>query len=693
MSPHELVIEGCAPEPLAHYLKAVAIHRIVAEQVDPGATSFWRGDQFVLRSKLDLDGLRTFFLKRWVPTPVVSPWNGGSGFHPGDNTAGIATIEASSDVRFAPWQTTIAVSRATLANMGLAGKPDKGDKALLIEHLRAELPDRALAWLDAALHVTHDGLKFPPLLGTGGNDGRLDFSNNFMQQVCALLGPDAKQQDVAAALDGALTGAATRRLGTPAVGQFFPAASGGVNAGPGFEGGGRVNPWDYVWMVEGALLFAAASTRKLDAAEPSVMVFPFAVRASGAGYASGADADEGESRDEMWMPLWGRPSTLRDLRALIGEGRCTVRGTGGKTRPAHSAVDFARALGQLGVDHGVVAFTRYGFHVRNGLAYQAVPLGRWRRRANEAVDLLAPLDDWMRTFRRVTDDAQAPASLKRLRRRCEEAVLALCQTGDVEGLLVTLGAIDGALATRRAWCIEKRLGPVPWLDADWALQLSPSVERRLAAALASREVEVGGQVVRLRDRVSPIQGKYANWAKPEEDRTCWTGGNLEANLGRLLLREQAEGAVPRPARCGVFGADIAKFLDGAVDDRRIDALARGLALVRALPPLSFARGQAPNALYSVLALAVRAGGIDPDDRSVKRVPGLVRRALAGDASGASAAALVRLRGDGRPAAISSAFAVAPSLARRCGAALAFPIDRGALAVLADHILVTQEPQS
>jgi hypothetical protein len=61
--------------------------------------------------------------------------------------------------------------------------------------------------------------------------------------------------------------------------------------------------------------------------------------------------------------------------------------------------------------------------------------------------------------------------------------------------------------------------------------------------------------------------------------------------------------------------------------------------------------------------------------------------------GASAAALVRLRGDGRPAAVSSAFAVAPSLARRCGAALAFPIDRGALAALADHILVTQESPS
>ena len=38
-----------------------------------------------------------------------------------------------------------------------------------------------------------DGPKYPPLLGTGGIDGRLDFSNNFMQSVVLALNLDQRR--------------------------------------------------------------------------------------------------------------------------------------------------------------------------------------------------------------------------------------------------------------------------------------------------------------------------------------------------------------------------------------------------------------------------------------------------------------------------------------------------------------------
>ena len=42
-------------------------------------------------------------------------------------------------------------------------------------------------WLDAAIAISSDGSRaFAPILGTGGNDGRLDFTQNFMQRLVDL---------------------------------------------------------------------------------------------------------------------------------------------------------------------------------------------------------------------------------------------------------------------------------------------------------------------------------------------------------------------------------------------------------------------------------------------------------------------------------------------------------------------------
>jgi len=76
-----ILLNGCAPTPLAHYLKALGILRLVAEQKDPDATGCWRNEGFVLNSVLDEEALLQFFLEEYRPTPIIAPWNGGSGFY------------------------------------------------------------------------------------------------------------------------------------------------------------------------------------------------------------------------------------------------------------------------------------------------------------------------------------------------------------------------------------------------------------------------------------------------------------------------------------------------------------------------------------------------------------------------------------------------------------------------------------
>ncbi len=78
-----IVLQGCTPEPLSSYLKSIAILRLFSEQEDPNCKGYWFGSSFVLELNSFGDGLEDllvqFFLKRYKPTPLVAPWNGGSG--------------------------------------------------------------------------------------------------------------------------------------------------------------------------------------------------------------------------------------------------------------------------------------------------------------------------------------------------------------------------------------------------------------------------------------------------------------------------------------------------------------------------------------------------------------------------------------------------------------------------------------
>ena len=84
------------------------------------------------------------------------------------------------------------------------GKRRGAVKAQLVATLRARLPESTLSWLDAALVLSAGGvLRFPQLLGTGGNDGRLEFTNNLMQRLVSEGRPPGLFD---AALRGALPG-------------------------------------------------------------------------------------------------------------------------------------------------------------------------------------------------------------------------------------------------------------------------------------------------------------------------------------------------------------------------------------------------------------------------------------------------------------------------------------------------------
>ena len=686
-APYKLTLSGCTPVPLAHYLKALGILRLVAEQADPAAAGCWQRDTFILHSTLDRDALLDFFLHRYQPTPILAPWNGGSGFYKKDNADAIEAIAAGTTARLQSYRATIAAARRAVTMANLKEKPTPELKEALLLSCRNELPESALLWLDAAFVLTGDGAKYPPLLGTGGNDGRLEFTNNFMQRITEVLLPTdgAPTPESAAWLKHSLfaESVSSPRSKAP-IGQFFPGAAGGVNGTSGFDADSAVNPWDYILMLEGALLFAAASVKRLEAGEAGVLAYPFCVKQAGLGYASASGADEDGARAEMWLPLWERCTALTELSAVLGEGRAQVG-----NRAARNGVDFTRAVVTLGVDRGLSAFQRFGFQARNGLAYFATPLERVAVRRNARADLLSEVDAWITRLRGKAGPTakQPPASVSRALNQLEARILELCKQNSaarLQAVLIALGRAEQAVARSLRWTKETAfLRPLQGLSSRWLLEADTgSCEFRLAASLASLTGNFGDDWLALRCHLEPVEtprrGQFA-WADNATNDVQWSEAPLPDVLNdifvrRLIRAEKAgTGGLPETARCYASVADIAAFIDGETDDKLLADLLWGLSLIdwsADIDALPAPAPCAPPALYALLKLCYLPK--HPSVEPIPLLPAIHHRAAAGDGAAASQLAARRLRASGFPPALRE-IALRGEVVQRTAAALLFPL--------------------
>jgi CRISPR-associated protein Csx17 len=734
---HTLTFKGCAPVPIAHYLKALGILRLVSEQCDADAVGRWDGDTFELISALDCEALVKFFLEAYKPTPIIAPWNGGSGFYlreekskEKDPTTGkqiktgkrnqetaatriVGGMRSTNALRFARYVKCINAARDILDELRLESAPKEEDKAGLLTALRNGLPDHFVEVLDAAFVLLKDGAKPPPLLGTGLNDGALDFSSNFMQRVTDLfeIETGAPSKDSEKWLRAALFNLPIQGLTSKAIGQFHPGASGGANSSTGFNADPTLNPWDFVLMLEGAMLFAGATVKRLQSADAGQIVYPFCVTQAGIGYGSAAFADEDHKRPyEMWLPLWEQPTGLSELKALLSEGRAQVGG-----RAARNGVDFARAVATLGVDRGISAFQRYGFQVRNGLAYFATPLERVVVRHNLlASQLLAPIDSWLDQFRRKARAERAPSSVQRAARALEAAIIAFCKTADaarVQELLISLGECEIAMARSWKWTRETYLSPVPLLAPRWLREANTGiVEFRLAAALAGLNGRRDRTTLWLRSHLEPVHAagghekRWFEWADTGRTDVVWREGDLAQNLNaifarRLLFAEKkGEEGYFDSSKIAARPADIAAFIEGRTDDCLLTRLLWALVLVDFAADYSddFKIGfpserQEPPALYALLKLCFSR--YELRGVRVPFVPAIHRRARAGDGVAASMLAARRLRASGLAPAIECIPALGPLVARTA-AALLFPLTEDDLGGLAERILrlTESEPQ-
>ncbi len=333
-------------------------------------------------------------------------------------------ILKSDSERLAAYRDTIVRTKTFVPK----GKPHDDAKNALLVECRRELSDEVVCWLDACFVLGEVGQSFFPLLGTGGNDGRLDFTNNFMQRLAEVIPIAANSEatdESKLLLSASLFADTLVSLHKSAIGQFNPGGIGGPNGTQGhFEAGSRVNPWDFVLMIEGSLLLAGSVARRMGTRSSSRAVFPFSVESVAVGYGSASASDETTdgSRSELWLPLWDRGCHLQEVRYLFGEGRAQLG-----RRQAGNAVEFALAANLLGINRGVTSFTRYGFLKRNGLAFLAAPIGRLEVKFRPQARLLndPPLTEWIDRLRRACSDKdKTPARYQTALREIDRTMFA-----------------------------------------------------------------------------------------------------------------------------------------------------------------------------------------------------------------------------------------------------------------------------
>ncbi|MBU1189502.1 MAG: type I-U CRISPR-associated protein Csx17 [Gammaproteobacteria bacterium] len=581
-----LALPGLTPDSLGNYLASLGLLRVLSRRW-PSTRIAWRDEVLqVVGGPQTLDELL-------------------------DELVRIANTQVDSDFSKREW---------TQYDKAWSDAQKKGTKAKSGTPLalwQAEAPESQIQFF-AAHAVPHARVSFNPLLGSGGNAGRRDFSAGWKQAVDALTAAPkvakgrgkkklARDGNAVAAPDIRRTELNAFLLGQPltwlldklAAGSWFSEATKLYNSGQAPAREGYLSPWAMVLACEGLSILAGSVSRRLGVRARAIGAFPFVTQP----VAPVAAGEAGRILGEIWTPLWVRPMTLAEATTLFSRGRAEMHGRGAVTPSA-----FATAIRQRGVDAGVREFRRFSLG-RTTSANTFEP--RLEARFSLDIDPELASRATSSTLERVTaliEQRGFPQDGKRfvgLRGPIESALLDVAaEPNRSEAGIALLDAIVTALdridRNRSFRAGKSRWEPLPieWLPSLFADE-QPGVEARLALSLVSAFPEslpfaafrFGVEWARAQN------GKYEyDWktqprrfehVKVAPARWVWGPGRLARVLGAVLSRQILEearldssqskrprGRAPIPATV----SHIRHWLDGDLDESLFSAWLSRLAL-------------------------------------------------------------------------------------------------------------------
>lgn len=603
------MLTGCNVDTMMHYLKSLGVFKILATQKNPDINASWNDSNFCLhvQSQKNSEELKKelveFLCNEYKPTPIVTPWNGGGGFvaakekkskkgKKANNTLG--KVEKSTDSRLKEYGSVIEETRRVLQLIRHDGKeivnkngeinvPISDDiKQQILQACRNYLPDKVVPTLDAMYVITKKP-KYNPVLGSGGNDGNLEFIDNFRQNLIMVF--DESQKDVSRRWIGGTLFDDNVQMEKSAIGQFNPGCMFGPNmTNTDISGTSLINPWDYILMIEGAILFAGGITKHLSSESTNKASFPFTVDATNAGYSTSGGNEK--SRGEIWVPTWERPASLGEIQHVFGESRAQL----GKRQAANGA-DFARAIIGLGMERGITKFYRFGILERNGKSHIMMPMGSIIVRKHVNGEVLFELDPWMEKIRHMKNK---PSTIESNLRTLENAIFDFTAHGGsdrpefLQKILIAVGKLELALSISLAGKNDPSMPhPIPKLSNKWISQCyDDTPEFRLAASLAS--IRSGSNINAVRANIETVElqkNKKVSWAT-HNNSVIPIKSPYEKYLSAILNRRmidtiKSDGKyAPTDGSISAPLPDVMKFLYGSLDFKKIIDLFIPLSFIR-----------------------------------------------------------------------------------------------------------------
>ena len=602
---------GCGVEPIANYLKALGLLRVV-----PNSKGWWQEGKFWIESDRPPDEVIDYLAEQACVTPLFNPWNGDSGFwvegRAKEAIRRLASVQESDRTKRYVKARDKALD--VVVASGLKKQPSKGDvKNKLMKACQSRIRDDDWqAWYETVVQfidVPRNGkitveARGSRLLGTQGNlGGGNDLGANYLDAWSRLIDLEtghplggAKQYWRASIFRQSLPNSLDD---SPLLAQYAPVTdyTSDSKAYPYQKSGSgstaAANPADVVLLTEGLLAFSGIAKRKLESNESSDTFYSLAVNLA-AGIAQ--TSVSGELRagvEEFWLPIWSEPKTFESLKTDLWT---ELRGPLPK-QTTLDTFDFVELLASKATERKIPQWSRYAFFPRKGQTNFAISLGIF---TPGGYNLGAELASYRRSLCRFGYSDKSPSQIGALARQLESQLFALASGhGQVLQTLALLGDIELYLTHSPA--SQENVWPLPQLDSDWVVralseQETPTV--RLALSLAS---------LWLRSHLSKARpGKGSRWFWSEAP-VRWSS-NLSANLIELQRRwvvQTSQRNLPYPDfRVTPTFADISAFLSGDVNPVELTRLAAGFSLCK-MPKANFPSVGADliklPALYSLAA--------------------------------------------------------------------------------------------
>ncbi len=589
-------LTGLRLDSLGNYLAALGLMQACGEKWGDLRGLWWDGVFVAGAAELGREALCEFLLNEWRPTAYERWWKGSR--------------EVS---RLRSWE------------------PSLGRVKLLDAHIIAK----------GKSNVYND------ILGTGGNVGKRDFSK--VSEVCREM---IRRPEAGAWLNHALFGRSQDSNGEaelpdlPSTGTWFAFANKAFNSGYGVAREGQLSPWSYLLALEGAILLRGGVGKRLGARAFKYATFPFVSEA-----AAPATAGEVErERSEFWAPIWDRPATLPDVKALLRRGQARVG-----NRAARAPFDFAAAVLSRGAQAGLSKFERFSLReTTSANTYEAIHSGTAvvgdRDALGKSVVEIANWVDSLPRDKAVYCGLQAPV---------ERALLHLAESREADGwrdLLLAVGEVQVRVDRNRKWRESSRAISglqAGLLDAAWPGEPAPELEIARSVAGLGRpfvRADEGQSQYSLRHNVFGLTrgmaGLPERFAEPRPAATVWHDGDAVRLLADILERRlvDAEGQVgnSRLAVPPLHGTRLCRasalnqFAMGMVDPSAVTGLLPSLSLLRwkrVEEPVEDFETLAPSSEFLlqgyfrplVLAKPIRlAGGTDVVEPDAMRARALVK---------------------------------------------------------------------